>query len=335
MVEYATGDDKMRTYLEKGKQLLSDRWSHIALVVEYPRIRLYRNGNLVRDVYMPFPAVRKDAGGKVIAQKCPIDLDEFRLYRRALSEAEIAAHARGEDAPAMAEDELVVEPHWYEDFASVRLSCKGTDYHGHSAHMTFLDGNLAELVETQSANLTESYTGSGRYVATVSFPLAALENKSLDARAQLFDSSGKHVKTIYHHAYLAKPDWVDNKLGYSDEVLAPWTPVEADTHQDGTVRVEVWGRRHIFGSTLFPMQINTRKAEILAAPITLTGQADGEALYWSDISVKLNQASKTTALLEQSGRSNRIALKIKTRVEYDGYMIFDCQLSAQGEVSLD
>ena len=77
---------------------------------------------------------------KQIGVTSPIDLDEFRLYRRALTAAEIAAHARGEAVPSGREDELAVEPHWYEDAVALRMSCKGSDYADHTVEMTLLKG---------------------------------------------------------------------------------------------------------------------------------------------------------------------------------------------------
>jgi len=86
------------------RRILGERWSHITVVVEYPRIRFYHNGELVRDAYMPIPGVQKRFRiakriGGWDGRCAPIDLDEFRLYRRALTAAEVRAHARGEQLP--------------------------------------------------------------------------------------------------------------------------------------------------------------------------------------------------------------------------------------------
>ena len=113
----------------------------------------------------------------------------------------------------------------------------------------------------------EAFEGSSRFVGTVRFPLSRLEGKSLDGVARILTPDGKLVNRVYRHASLKKPDWVHTREGYSDEVMAPWTPVEAQTKPDGAVEVRVWGRRHTFGATLFPRQIETRGKEILTSPI--------------------------------------------------------------------
>ncbi len=336
---YSYGGGSM--LLPVDRNILSDRWSHIAVVVEYPRCRFYHNGKLVRDAYMPIPGMAKrknvpkyiagvpDRGG------CPIDLDEFRMYRRALTAAEIEAHAMGKEVSPGQADELAVEPHWYEDTVAVRLSCKGTDYKGHTAEMTLLKGDYTEAAPPKRVSLTEAFGGSGRYVATGTFPLSDLKITSLDAVVRILGPDGKLVKRLNRHASLRKPDWVHTKEGYSDEVMPPWTPLEAERRPDGTMEVRVWGRRHVFGATPFPQQIETRGKEILTSPITLEGRVNGKAIAWENGRVRLKEASNTAASLEQVFEDDRATLRVDTRIEYDGYMIFDCEVKARRDLSLD
>ena len=335
VVEVKNGVDRMRTKLAEGLGGDGSVWAHIALVVESPRVRLYRNGELVRDGYLPIPAVTADRAGKTIGSRCAIDLDEFRCYRRALTAAEVAAHAAGKETPPGKDIELFVEPHWYDDIVTVRLSCKGYNFAGHQAQMTLLAGDGKEVVAPKTAPLAESFEGSGRYVAKVTFPLASAAGKILDGVARIEAPDGKPVKTVYRHAPLKKPEWVHTKEGYSDEVLPPWTPIEAAAKPDGTVEVGVWGRKHVFGGTLFPQRIETKGADILASAIALKGRAGGKDLVWHNGGVKLSKASKVAASLEQICENDVATLRINTSVEYDGYMIFDCQVKARRDITLD
>ncbi len=322
------------------RKILSDTWSHIAVVIEYPRGRFYHNGELVQDMYMPMPGIQKIGNthkyiGGTPAGYCPMDLDEFRFYRRALTAAEVAAHARGEEVPPGRDEELAVEVDWYEETAALRLSCKGTDYTGHTAEMTLLKGDYTAVVVPQKAALAEAFEGSGRFVATVKFPLSGLEGKSLDGVARILGPDGNLVKTVYRHAFLKKPEWVHTKEGYSDEVLPPWTPVQAETKPDGTVEVRVWGRRYVFGPTPFPQQIETRGKEILASPITLGGRVDGKAIAWKEGRVNLKETSKTAVSFEQICESDPLLLRVEAKIEYDGYMIFDCEIQARRDLAVD
>jgi len=335
MVEFATGDHRWRTQLAKGLGGDGSTWMHIAVVVEYPRVRLYCDGDLVRDAYMPIQGVMEKSNTTIIGSRCAMDLDELRVYRRALTAAEVAAHAAGEEVPPGRGIELAVEPHWYDEIVTLRLSCKGLDVAGHEAQMTLVAGDRRDVVTPKTAPLTEAFAGCGRYVAKATFPLADLADRALDAVARIQARDGKLVKTVCRHAFLKKPDWVHTRAGHSDRVPPPWTPVDARQRKEGTVEVNVWGRRHVFGKTPFPQEIETGGAKILAAPISLNGQADGKALSWKHPRVALAGASKTAASVEQVCDSGSLSLRVATAIEFDGYLIFDCELKAKRETTIE
>ena len=341
MLKYNCGEgggEAMRVPVDN--RILNDKWSHIAVVVEYPRCRFYHNGALIHDAYMPLPGILKMRnrpkyiGGGPYGGYCPMDLDEFRLYRRALTAAEVAAHARGEGGPPRRAEEIAVEPRWYEKTVAVRLSCKGADYGKHTAEMTLRQKGTG-VAAPQTAVLGESFEASGRYVAEVTFPLSGLAGKSLDAVVHILGPDGRLVKKLNRRASLEKPDWVHTTEGYSDDVMPPWTPVEAEQAPDGTVELSVWGRRYVLGAAPFPRQIETRGEQILASPVSLNGVAEGKPIAWRGGRARLKGASKTAAALEQTFEGDGATLRIDTSIEYDGYMIFACELRARRDLSVE
>ena len=335
MVEFSNGTDRMRT--ELAKDLVGDgsAWSHIAIVVEYPRVRLYLNGGLVRDAYMPIPGITEISGSKHIGSRCAIDLDEFRVYRRALTAREIIAHADGREIPPARDAELAVEPHWYDEIVTARLSCKGSDYAGHTAQIALLGGDGKELAGPTTVQLEKAFTGCGRCVASATFPLPELAGRIVDGFARIHAPDGEVVETVCRHESLMKPAWVHNREGYSDDVLPPWTPVETREGEGGTVEVSVWGRRHVFGDTPLMQQIETGGQEILAAAISLTGKANGEAFSWSGGSTELTGTSRTIASLEQVAEGEPLSFRIDTTVECDVYMISECEIKARRDTTLE
>ena len=317
------------------RNILSDKWSHIAIVVEYPRCKFYHNGNLVRDAYMPVPNRVAGRAELTLGKAMPIDLDEFRFYQRALTAAEVAAHAAGKKTGPDQEIELAVETHWYERTITLRLNSKGLDLAGHTAEMALLAGDDKEIVEPRQAMVLESSENSGRYVASVKFPLAGLEGKSLTGVARILPPDGGPEKVVRQQASLEKPEWVYTKEGYSDKVVTPWTPLEAREHTDGTVEVSVWGRRYVFGDAPFPKLIETGDRKILAAPVSLTGRIGGNAVTWTNRQVQLLKHTETAATLRHHSESEPLALSVGTHIEFDGYMIFDCELTARRDVKVD
>ena len=317
------------------RNILSDKWSHIAVVVEYPRCKFYHNGKLVRDAYMPLPNSVKGHADLTIGKAIPMDLDEFRYYRRALTAAEVAAHAAGKEIGSDQDIELAVETHWYEETVTLRLNSKGLDLSGHTAEMTLLGKDDKEVVAPRKAAVVEAFERSGRYVASVKFPLSGLEGKSLTGVARVLRPDGKQAKVVRRQASLTKPEWVHTKAGYSEKVLPPWTPVEAERKPDGTVEVSVWGRRHVFGDAPFPQRIETEGRKILAAPVALTGRADGQAIAWKNGQVELLKHTDKAVTLQHRCESEPLALSVDTLIEFDGYMIFDCKLTARRDVEVE
>ena len=322
------------------RDILSDKWAHIAIVVEYPRCRVYHDGRLMQDAYMPFPAIaRNRQGTKYLGGRkgacTPLDLDEFRLYQRALSAVEVAMHARGEDAPDGGDVELAVEPNWYENVVALRLSCKGYDLKGHAAELGLLHSDYAPAAPATKVPLTQTVGTRGRYVAEVRLPLDAWQGKVVDAVARIVAPDGRTFKKVYAHKSLKKPDWVHTTEGYSDDVLPPWTPVETTTKADGSVAVDVWGRTYLFGESPFLNQVETGGAPLLRAPITLAGRADGKAVAWGNAQYQLAAHSRKDAKLTQTRGGDALALRVNTTLEYDGFTLFDCEVKAQRNTSLE
>ncbi len=334
LVEYRNGKNTIRTGLNDVGNVVSDKWTHVAVVVEYPRVRVYVDGELKQDVYMPFQAVVADKGPKTIGSKCPIDLDEVRIYRRALSANEVAAHASGKELAPGDAAELAVEPNWYENVMALRVTGKGAKFRDGEAVVKLLrENNSADA--SRRVKLQETEEGSGRYVGTALIALDGLEGRNFDAVAEIFDPAGKSIKTVFRHIFLKKPDWINTPEGYSDQVMPPWTPVKTAVGDQGTVDVSVWGRQYVFPNGLFMDKIITGNTELLAAPITLQGHADGKPLTLKPGAVKLLGASDTAASLEQTAANSAVTISAGTRLEYDGYMIIDCKVKALQDTTLD
>ena len=70
--------------------------------------------------------------------------------------------------------------------------------------------------------------------------------------------------------------WVGSRAGISNEVLAPWTPIQVET-VGKDVLIRPWGRLYGFNSMPFPSKIETAGRSILSAPIRLIARADGYA----------------------------------------------------------
>jgi hypothetical protein len=122
-----------------------------------------------------------------------------------------------------------------------------------------------------------------------------------------------------------RPPWEGNRVGVSDEVLPPWTPIVVAGD-----KVSVWGRSYRFGLFPMPLSVTAQDAEVLAAPITLVGQADGKPLVWSGGAPRLVDASPSRVRLATKAESGSLRCEGDLLVEYDGMLRCDLRLLPKG-----
>lgn len=119
-----------------------------------------------------------------------------------------------------------------------------------------------------------------------------------------------------------KPWWEGSQAGISDQVLPPWTPVEA---ADGLVKV--WGREYRFEGPLpLPTAVQTRGKPVLAGPIGLRGKAADQELQWTGGPCRLMEARPSAAKLTGRAESAHLECQGTIRVEYDGMIRCDLEL---------
>ncbi len=334
LLEFSDGVNKLRSSLDAVGDLLSGEWKHVAVVVEYPRIRVYVNGILTQDVYMPFEALAAAGGAKSIGSKCPVDFDEVRIYRRALAAEEIAARARRAEWNGSLAAELAAEANWYEKRLTLRFSGKDEQFRDHNVLLKVLQaGNVRST--SGKLLLRESVPGSGRFIGSTEIPLDGMEKQTLEAFADIFNPEGQRIKTLSRQVFLSKPAWVHSKEGFSDKVLPPWTPIQAGIDDQGTIKAFVWGREYLFPEGVFPGGIFSQGKQILAAPVSLKGTADGISLDFIPGKVTLRNASDTDAEVQQNASAKTISVRVHSRLEYDGYMIIDCTVQALQDTTLE
>lgn len=122
------------------------------------------------------------------------------------------------------------------------------------------------------------------------------------------------------------PPWQDNRVGISDEVLPPWTPVTIAGDKVG-----VWGRTYQFGPLPLPASVVARNAEVLAGPVTLAGTANRKPLVWSGAACRVVEAKPHLARLTTTAESDALRCQGEVCVEYDGMVRCDLSLHPNSE----
>jgi len=113
----------------------------------------------------------------------------------------------------------------------------------------------------------------------------------------------------------------------TQSVPDPWTPVwihETDSGFD----VGVWGRTYQFGKSALPIGITTAGRDILAGPIRIVGDIDGEPMDWEDRSADATVHSRDNAQCVVVGgqRCQRLVLNTAMWIEFDGCVWLDVKV---------
>jgi hypothetical protein len=107
--------------------------------------------------------------------------------------------------------------------------------------------------------------------------------------------------------------WQDNRLGITDKVPPPWTPLSVDGQA-----VSCWGRTYDCGGSLLPARIQSQGVELLAEPIRLLATVQGQDVLLQ----AAEQQSLTPAAhqvdIEAAGSAAGLTARTSAQIEYDG-----------------
>ncbi|MGQ9479593.1 MAG: glycoside hydrolase domain-containing protein [Thermoproteota archaeon] len=118
------------------------------------------------------------------------------------------------------------------------------------------------------------------------------------------------------------------RLETMEQVLPPWTPVMAQTTEQG-VDVNIWGRTYQLANAPLPTSIITAREEILASPIRLVGTVDGKPAAWQRKGILLFRQDEAQATLLGWQTSESLIINTILKVEFDGMMRVDMVVMPQ------
>ncbi len=312
-------------------------WRHLAIVFEQPCYYLYVDGVLCETGRLSLPITPTNGAGRFIggwsAGYFQGVIDEVRLYNRALAEREI----RGALSPAVP---LVDSP------ARVSLTPRFTKgvlgFHALFTSLAVPAGSRVECALTLqgdtrprchfSAALTPTRPDSERAVADAAIPMDQCGSGTYLLAATARDATGKPLLSIEKEFdILPPPDWFGKKIGATDAVLPPYTPVEVVNDDDSAV-LGVWGRTYRLGELTLPRQIVSRDAPLLAGPVSLRAVVDGKQVSWSGLAPAIRQPTPGQVTLERTASDGPLAAHVVTSIEYDGFLRTACALTASAPV---
>lgn len=165
----------------------------------------------------------------------------------------------------------------------------------------------------------------------VEFPTAALDPGEYEVVAVVTDAAG-HEVAVASSAFTRPegPSWLGSPEGLGEEVLAPWTPVQAK----GRV-VNVWGRSYEFDGLPLPCTIRTAGASILAEPLRVVAVVNGSPQEWKARHTSVSNRQPAAATIRTFAESEALNLAATVRTEYDGMVRSDLVIEPRQPVAID
>ncbi|MBQ9770190.1 MAG: hypothetical protein IJW23_00040 [Lentisphaeria bacterium] len=146
----------------------------------------------------------------------------------------------------------------------------------------------------------------------------------------MLHDKGKLIAVQTHEFNIPeKPEWLGNKLGISDKVPVPFTPVTSTKDS-----VSMWGRTYKFGKSLFPEQIISQDGAVISGPMELCAVTDKGKVVWKNPKLTRRYTKDTEAVFDFTATHPQLNLKGTVKVEYDGFTRIDFTLDPKSKVTL-
>ncbi len=314
------------------------QWHHIAGTWSPREQHVYVDGKRIGSTQ---PGLPKSLGAEFVIGDHPWHIartssslvDRVRIYDRCLSDDHLAAHFAGDYDKSVAlgtgSSSLSIEVERKSLKLSARVDTIADETDGATVRFELARGTA--VVRTQDAvSLADGWAASA-------ISLAGVAAGAYAVRA-VVDRQGQEVARLEQPLTVLETSWAGNKLGREDKVLPPWTPLRTGTEQ-GLPTVGCLGRQHVFAGGL-PSRISSAGAELLSRPVGLVVTTDQGPQPWQPASAVVTSSGATRAVIEGTGRSGPVNVRVKTVIEYDGVMDVTLAIAAPAEakvasVSLD
>lgn len=311
------------------------KWTHLVGTWNGDEMRLYLNGDFQSSARMTTRRILRSAnsfftvGDPNRANKADTVLDELRIFNRALTAPEVRAlHDFTLEAPADRQELTAV---LLTGAQKIRAEVNAVGNTPAEAKALRAKVVLKPAKEERVLQEHPAVFADQAHCA-VEFSTAELPLGDYRIVSTLLEG-GKPVAANQVTVTLkAPPAWRGSKIGLSDKVPAPWTPLRVLAPGGD---IECWGpRRYAVMKSLLPAQLETTGAKILAAPITLSGQGDGEPLAWTDVQTTL--VRRTPARVDWRSQAHGSKLQVETAsfLEFDGFMWTKLRVTATGPGNL-
>jgi len=335
-LRFEWGDEGEYDAIEVDAGFLDGQWHHLAAVAESAsNYYLYLDGELVVHRPAGLPITRTDGGpfriGGWGSGFLRGDIDEVRLYSRALSSGEIREHAEARAG----ETRLVLDAGYSYASRAFHAEVFCEDVTGRAAGLsvgvTGPDG-AAVAGETHDA-AEQTRPGSQRWSLDLLLP-AEVAAGDYQVRCAVLDADGAELAAETEPVpCVERPAWLDSEVGVSGQIPPPFEPVTFAETEAG-LELRPWGRTMLVDDSPVLGAIDSASARLLARPIAIVAQLDGQPVRWECSAPRIVEAADDRIVFERECDGGALRLLISARIEYDGFLRLDWRVRANRDLTL-
>jgi hypothetical protein len=178
-------------------------------------------------------------------------------------------------------------------------------------------GALVRVSGKKGSVIVETpYPPFSKFVSEFTFDIPALKEGEYIIEAFLVDGKGQRQSVASREFKRKIFEWEGNKLGISDEVIPPFTPLKVSGK-----KVESVLRTHILNDIGLPEQIVSDGRNILAGPVSLLVEIDGrKETVRADKPLSFTRAQKNEVRYQTSWKAGALNGKMDAFFDYDGML---------------
>ncbi len=247
-------------------------------------------------------------------------IDDFRVYRRALSRSELRNLVRICDHRKpllpLPDMDMDVDCNGATGLVKVKITALMKDY----ASAAYVSAALFKEGDTKPVGRGTA-SMNDRKLAMVEFRTPVLEFAKYVLKAEVKNTDGKVIGNAEQAIVRKQPPWWKCRAGLSDKVPPPWTPIQAG---DRTVRV--WGREIVFSSVGLPENIVSAGEDILGGPIKIL--LDGKPLPMENGKFEIVSAKEARVDVRGTVSAAEVSFETEASIEFDGMIWFRLAMKA-------
>ena len=204
-----------------------------------------------------------------------------------------------------AQIQLKVEKYLSENYIKLNCNLKGLGKQAYNAKLT---------IELQDSNkkLLKEFEINARGV-TCEQKISALKAGKYNAKVTV--TTAKGAQYIINKAFeiIKKPEWLGNKIGISNRVPKPFTPLTF-----GDKSVSAWGRKYQWSNSLLPSSITSAGHELLAEPARVVVVTDKGKFTVPLDNFRFLRRKANRTNFAMIGTVASVTVYVKGWVEFDG-----------------